>query len=1604
MPHALEEQKTTVLAEVLSLAKERLPAAQIKETTFFIQEYFKQVDNDDLVEFAPADLYGAALSHLTLARHFSTGAPKLKVYNPRLAEHGWESSHTIIEIVNDDMPFLVDSITMEVNRQGYTQHLTIHPLFSTTRDKEGNLLALAAASNDGPLESFIHVAVDRQTDPTKLKELGDGILAALADVRAAVQDWTPIGERVKEIIDGLAVPPPVLSKEEVEEGKAFLKWVHDNHFTFLGARDYELSTENGEDVLNIVPGSGLGILRGPKHGGISISFTELPIELRGAVREPRLLVLTKANSRATVHRPGYLDYIGVKRFDANGQVIGERRFIGLFTSSAYSANPSEVPILRQKISGVMTRAGFPRASHLGKNLLTVLETYPRDELFQISEQELFDTTMGILHLGDRQRTRIFVRRDVFGRFYSCLVYVPRDRYSTELRLRLQEILMRTFNGTSVEFTPSLTESLLARVFMVVHTAPTAPMKIDTRAIEQEIVHAMRRWEDDLHRSLVEQMGEEASHRTEQVYASAFPAAYRDEVSPRVAVHDIIALEGLTSENPLSLQLYRPLEAPADNLRFRLFRFGEPIPLFESLPMLERMGVKVQDEKSYAVELEGRPAYYIHDFGMTHTVTDLEIEKIKSLFEDAFAKAWRGEIENDDFNGLVLRAGLAPREIVVLRAYCKYLKQTGFTFSQAYIEHTLHTNPAIARQLIELFKVRFQPIQVADHEQRANALEADIKAALDKVANLDEDRILRRFLAVIKATLRTNYYQKDGSGRSKSYLSFKLNPQLVPELPEPRPMFEIFVYSPKVEGIHLRGGKVARGGLRWSDRMEDFRTEVLGLMKAQMVKNAVIVPVGSKGGFVVKHPPVSGEREAVLKEGISCYQTFLRGLLDLTDNLVNGKVVPPKEVVRYDADDPYLVVAADKGTAAFSDIANGVSAEYGFWLGDAFASGGSVGYDHKKMGITAKGAWESVKRHFREIGVDTQTTDFTVVGVGDMSGDVFGNGMLLSKHIRLLAAFDHRHIFLDPNPDAATTFIERDRLFNLPRSSWADYDATKISQGGGVYPRGAKSITISPEVKAVLAISEDVLTPVELMRAILKAPVDLLYNGGIGTYVKAASETKSDVGDRANDAIRINGRELRCHVVAEGGNLGFTQQGRIEYALAGGRINTDAIDNSAGVDCSDHEVNIKILLGAVMTDGELTEKQRNKLLAEMTDEVGMLVLQDNYYQTLSLSISALNAKRLFDAQARFIRHLEKIGRLNRAVEFLPPDEAIAERRAKGQGLTRPESAVLLAYSKMALFDELLNSDLLEDGYISTALVEYFPSLLRDRYIDVMARHPLRREIVATVVANGMINRVGAVFIHRMQESTGASAAEVVRAYILVRDVFHLNTLWRSVDALDGKVAAQTQLQMFSDIIRLVMQGTLWFLRRRCEKLPIVDVLKVFEPGLTALSSHLKKLLSADDLQALNDVENRLAEAGVPSELAVRAASLDALYSVLDIVEVAKESERSIELVAAVYFALIGRLDLRWLQGQINQLPTSTHWETLARAALRDDLASQQRVLVASVLKLNAEGGDADTLLTQWEGHYSAPIGRMREVVSDLKKVGQMDLAMLSVGLRELRSLS
>ncbi len=1596
-----DEAKAALIEKTVEHAREKLPPEQAARLEAFARIYFGAVAAEDLLERTVPDLYGAALAHLNFASRRSPGEAKVRVYTPQLEEHGWASTHTVVEIVNDDMPFLVDSVSMELNRLGSGVHLIIHPVVRVRRDEGGLLLDVLphdAPADDCQLESFLHAEVVRETEHEHLERLREGLERVLRDVRAAVEDWPAMVERGRQVVTDLDESPPPVDAEEVAETKALLEWILDDHFTFLGYHEYDLVTEDGEDALRRVPGTGLGILRDTDSDP---GVVKLPPEAQGLAREKNPLVLTKANSRATVHRPSYLDYVGVKRFDESGEVAGERRFLGLYTSTAYSASPHEIPLLRRKVRRVQERSGLPPGSHDDKALLEILETFPRDELFQISDDDLFAIAMGIVHLGERQRVRLFVRRDTFGRFLSCLVYVPRDRFNTQVREAIQEILQESFNGVSVDYTVRLSESVLARLHYVIYTRPGTMPDYDVGEVEARLVEATRSWADDLSDALVEQYGEERGTELFARYRDAFPAAYRDDFTAPAAVLDVERMERLDPDGDLAMTLYRPLEAADDFFCLKLLRSGQPILLSDVLPLLEDMGVKVYDERPYEIDRAGPIDAWIYDFGLTSEDGTIDLDGVGEAFKEAIGQAWRGEIEVDGFNRLVLRAGLASREVAVLRAFARYLRQTGSTFSQAYMEETLAEHAGIVRKLVELFRLRFDPARDEERDAEAESLAALIEEEIDAVASLDEDRILRSFLRLVQATLRTNYFQRRADGESKPYLSFKFDPALVPDLPLPRPRYEIWVYSPRVEGVHLRGGQVARGGIRWSDRREDFRTEVLGLMKAQMVKNAVIVPVGAKGGFVVKRPPP--DREALREEVVECYRALMRGLLDLTDNLVGGETVPPREVVCYDADDPYLVVAADKGTATFSDIANGIAAEYGFWLDDAFASGGSAGYDHKAMGITARGAWESVKRHFRELGVDIQTTDFTVVGIGDMAGDVFGNGMLLSRHLKLVAAFNHEHVFLDPDPDPETSYAERERLFALPRSSWTDYDAERISTGGGVFPRAAKSIPLSPELRARLGVEAEALTPNELIRSLLTAEIDLLWNGGIGTFVKASSESHAEVGDKTNDVLRVDGRDLRARVVGEGGNLGFTQRGRVEYALTGGRICTDAIDNSAGVDCSDHEVNIKILLGAVVADGDMTEKQRNELLVEMTDDVARLVLRNNYRQTQALSLAVTQAPSMLGVHARLIQHLEQSGRLSRELEFLPSDEVLSERGAARGGLVSPELAVLLAYAKIELYDALLASGLPDDEYMASELVRYFPRVLSERFPDRMHEHRLRRELIATYETNSLVNRAGITFAFRLAEETGAAAADITRAYAVAREVFDLRALWTAIEDLDEAIPAAIQLSMLLEGRKLVERATRWLVRSRPRPLDIAAEIDYFSPGAALLGQTLAGLLVGGDRTALERTAAEYVRGGVPKELATRVAGLGTMFSALDIVEVAAATGAPIEEVAAVYHALGARLQLQWLRDEITSLPRDNRWQTLARAALRDELYSVHSALTREALQAGQPELDPEARVAEWHEGRRPGVDRALQVLADIRMGGLSSLETLSVALREVRNL-
>ncbi|EDY61239.2 MULTISPECIES: NAD-glutamate dehydrogenase [Streptomyces] len=1606
----------------------RTPDTPDNETVLaFLQRYYLHTAPEDLADRDPVDIYGAALSHFRLGETRPQGTANVRVHTPTVEENGWTCTHSVVEVVTDDMPFLVDSVTNELTRQGRGIHVVIHPQVVVRRDVTGRLIEVLTAPpsaadlpHDAHTESWIHVEIDRETDRSDLKQITADLLRVLSDVRETVEDWEKMRDAALRMADELPAEPvaPELRDMDIEEARELLRWLAADHFTFLGYREYQLRPD---DSLAAVPGTGLGILRSdPHHAGeeghpVSPSFERLPADARAKAREHKLLVLTKANSRATVHRPSYLDYIGVKKFDADGNVIGERRFLGLFSSAAYTESVRRVPVIRRKVDEVLERAGFSPNSHDGRDLLQILETYPRDELFQTPADELESIATSVLYLQERRRLRLYLRQDEYGRYYSALVYLPRDRYTTGVRLRIIDILKEELGGISVDFTAWNTESILSRLHFVIRVPQGTELPqlsdSDKERIEARLVEAARSWADGFAEALNAELGEERAAELTRRYGNAFPEGYKADHTPRSAVADLVHLERLGEENDFALSLYEPVGAAPEERRFKIYRKGDAISLSAVLPVLSRLGVEVTDERPYELRCSDRSVAWIYDFGLRMPKSqngggDYLGDDGRGRFQEAFAATWTGKAENDGFNALVLSAGLGWRQAMVLRAYAKYLRQAGSTFSQDYMEDTLRHNVHTTRLLVSLFEARMSPDRQRAGHELVDALLEELDAALDQVASLDEDRILRSFLTVIKATLRTNFFQEAAGGKPHDYVSMKFDPQAIPDLPAPRPAFEIWVYSPRVEGVHLRFGKVARGGLRWSDRREDFRTEILGLVKAQMVKNTVIVPVGAKGGFVAKQlPDPSVDRDAWLAEGIASYKMFISALLDITDNMVAGEVVPPADVVRHDEDDTYLVVAADKGTATFSDIANGVAESYNFWLGDAFASGGSAGYDHKGMGITARGAWESVKRHFRELDLDTQSEDFTVVGIGDMSGDVFGNGMLLSEHIRLVAAFDHRHIFIDPKPDAATSYAERRRIFDLPRSSWADYDTELISAGGGVFPRTAKSIPVNAHVREALGIEDKVtkMTPADLMKAILKAPVDLLWNGGIGTYVKASTETHADVGDKANDPIRVDGADLRVRVVGEGGNLGLTQLGRIEFALHGGKINTDAIDNSAGVDTSDHEVNIKILLNGLVTEGDMTVKQRNKLLAEMTDEVGRLVLRNNYAQNTAIANALAQSKDMLHAQQRFMRHLVREGHLDRALEFLPTDRQIRERLGAAQGLTSPETAVLLAYTKITVAEELLHTSLPDDPYLHGLLHTYFPKALREQFPEHIDNHPLHREITTTVLVNDTVNTGGTTYLHRLREETGASLEEIVRAQTAARAIFRSGVVWDGVEALDNQVEAAVQTRIRLHSRRLVERGTRWLLNNRPQPLQLAETVDFFGERVEQVWSQLPKLLRGADLEWYQKIYDELSGAGVPDELATRVAGFSSAFPTLDIVSVADRMGRDPMDVAEVYYDLADRLHITQLMDRIIELPRADRWQSMARASIREDLYAAHSALTADVLAVGNGTSTPEQRFKAWEEKNAPILSRARTTLEEIQGSDAFDLANLSVAMRTMRTL-
>jgi len=1621
-PEGFQSQNDeATLGQVLALAKTKkigeFDAKGDPSPAFasYVTQLVRFATGEDSIWDEPQSLLDRAASIWKTGDKRAPGAHVINLHLQKASD--WRQSRLVLDIITDDRPFLVDSISATLADAGKPLSFFSNAVVDCHRDEKGKRVSEGGVATR---ESMIHAEMDPPIDDAEISRLEDELQRVLADVAAAVADWEQMRARLGACIAQLErARPDGVAREEQREAVEFLKWLWDNRFAFLGVRHYRYGKEGGKVLFEHDPSADLGILRDASRRILKMTYTEAghlspAVEEFMASGEP--ILVAKANAKSLVHRRAYMDYVGVKTYSVDGKVTGEERFVGLFTSEAYNRPASDIPLLRAKVRNVVEGAGFIPGGHNEKAIINILETYPRDEMFQNDVATLRESALGILRLYKRPRVKLFMRRDRFDRFISALVFVPREKFSSDVRESIGELLAKTYEGRVSAFYPFFGDAALVRVHFIIGLNPGAPEGPGIPELTRAIRALCREWNDELIDALRSANEGATPQGLFAKYEKAFDAGYRERNSAEEALIDIAAMEGLGAQNLIPRVYRAPGDGPS-SIAIKLYLRGGPMRLSALIPTLENLGLSVIHEADYQVRTPGGGEFWIHDF---HTEEKsgqaIDVAAVKNLLEDAILAVLDGRCEDDAFNALVVNAGLSWREAWALRAMAKYHTQAGLQFSQKYIEEALIRNAAIARALIAVFHARFNPAGPKDADKREAeyaAAEAGVLQSLEQVASLDEDRIIRRYLNLIAAMTRTNFYQRGADGEPKTYISFKIDSAKVEGLPDPVPYREIFVSGPRVDGVHLRFGPVARGGLRWSDRREDYRTEVLGLVKAQRVKNAVIVPTGSKGGFYPKQLPAGGDRNAIYEEGREAYKIFVRGLLDLTDNIVGGEVKPPANMVMWDHNDPYLVVAADKGTAAFSDTANGISAEYGFWLGDAFASGGSAGYDHKVMGITARGAWEAVKRHFREIGKDIQKQPFTAAGIGDMSGDVFGNGMLLSEQIKLIAAFDHRDIFIDPQPDPAASYSERKRLFDLPRSSWQDYDKALISKGGGVFPRSAKSIALTPEIKKLLDIKADALTPAELMKAILKAPVELFWLGGIGTYVKASSEENADAGDRANDAIRINGDELRAKVVGEGANLGLTQLGRIEYARKGGRLNTDAIDNSAGVDSSDHEVNIKILLSGAIEHGDLKSEARNALLASMTEDVGAHVLRHNYDQTRALSMMESTAPADLDAQARLMTAFEREGRLDRAIEFLPSLEDIAALRARGQGLTRPELAVLLAYAKMWLFEALVESPAPDDPLLERELFAYFPDELH-AFKDSMVRHRLRREIIATRLSNELVDTCGASFAHRAIEATGARVADVALAYEAARRILSLGDFARAVDALDNAIPAELQTDLYNTASELLREQLYRIVSdpqasALLERRGLKGLIEQYGEPVAAFKKALPSILPPGAAKDLKARTQRWLKDGAPEELAKEAALMPALERAFDVVNLASETGWSSEAAGAIYFAVGHRFGIDDARDQVRNTPPADHFDKLAARRLLEDLSARQSALAASVIAFAKKEPKTqaaswlEEVMKKWRATGEAPIESYETFVAELDLGGATSVGKLSLLSKKLADL-
>ena len=1598
-------QRDSLLHTLREMANEQLDPPHLQHFLGFIDNAVHLYPDEDYLSRSAEDVFWAFYGLFQFGEIKDAEKGQVRVFNPCLEEDSWCTQRTTIYINQRDMPFLVDSLLIALNRRG----LDICAMHSNPvwvkRDAAGILTECFSSFTLGShSEAFIMIEVDHHCE-SELADLTRELLTVLEDVEAVADDFDPMKEQVTALITELTENAPKV--EGLDESLEFLRWIHSGFYTFTGCVAFDLVVENSEAYLREKTGSRLGLLR--RYGGDprNAPLKTLNPGIKAVYEGDDIITFTKSSRRSRVHRDVYSDYVIVKRFDNQQKPIGEVRFLGIYTSQVDSYSPSRIPMVRQKVSWVMAQSGLERKSHNGKALQAILEFHPRDELFHTSREILAETAIGIWKVYDRRAVRVFLYPDAFNKFVSCMVYLPQESYNTSTREKIQRAIGEKLGVTESEFSDQmLPESALTRIYLVYQIQDKQYLEVKNSELEDIVTRLTHDWCDQFGAEAVRHWGEDEGPSLARLYQRAFPAAYRELYSPSQAVKDIELINRLEDAGEIETD-FQYLEGVRNNcIQLKLYHLDTPLELSDMIPMLENMGFRVLVERPYRIQPDGGKEVWMQDFHLSFSLdVDVDISAVGSSFEDTLKTVWKGEAENDIFNRLVIGARLDWHAVAMLRLYSRYLKQLGISYSQKFIADTLAGHLEVTRNLVALFKSYFDP-RYAGEKQRASrpdGLRKKILEGLDQIENLSEDNVLRSYLEVIEATLRTNFFQTLEGGISKPYISVKLQTANISLAPKPRPAYEIFVYSPRVEGVHLRGGKVARGGLRWSDRLEDYRTEVLGLVKAQQVKNAVIVPAGAKGGFVAKQANPAAGRKAWLDEGVACYMLYIQALLDITDNLVKGEVVPPADVVRRDGDDPYLVVAADKGTATFSDIANEISEANDFWLGDAFASGGSNGYDHKAMGITARGAWVAVQRHFREMGLNVQKENFTVVGIGDMGGDVFGNGMLLSEHIHLVAAFNHLHIFIDPNPDAATGFVERKRLFETPRATWEDYDKSLISKGGGVFSRAAKSIRLTPEIKRKFDIEEDELTPNLLLVAILKSRVDMIWNGGIGTYVKAAAENNAEVGDRANDSLRVNGRDLRCKVFGEGGNLGMTQRGRIEFCLNGGVCNTDFIDNAAGVDCSDHEVNIKILLNELVTANKLSVPDRNTLLLQMTDSVSERVLHNNYRQTQTISMSLHRSAQQHAEYQRFMSWLEEDGRLDPELEFLPNDDQLAERSNRGQPVwTRPELAVLISYSKVMLKEALLEEDLLNDQWLAKSAFRAFPAELADQYTTEIEQHQLRQEIVSTQLANDLVNRMGFTFFFRQMESTGASVGDVIRAYTIVINVLGIDHLWQCIEARDYQLPATVQLDLLQMLKRLTRRATRWYLRNCRQHLQCEEVIKQMTQPVQEVLEHLAELHQADWFNLWRDEREKYCDKDIEEVSAGMLASSESMFLAIGIADTALQLGKPVRLVTELYFNLGESLSLDWFMSQIVGLQPKNRWQDLARESHVDDLENLHRRLTAMLLK-SGDGGHPQQLIEQWQEQQSSLIARWKSMVAELRNASGGDFTMTSVALRELLDL-